>query len=522
MILTKAILKDLDTSRVVVPAESLFSLPEKVLQFGTGVLLRGLPDYFIDKANRQGIFNGRVVVVKSTGNGDTSDFDTQDSLYTVGIRGIKNGANVEENIISSAISRVVSAEKDWSSVLEFAKDPALKLIISNTTEVGIQLFNESVKQNPPSSFPAKLLAVLLERFTSIGDQQNAGLVIVATELIPENGKKLESIVYELAAFNELEDTFISWAKANCIFCNSLVDRIVPGKPDATKLLQLEQELGYEDQLLILAEPYSLWAVEGNEQVAGLLSFMKADEGLIVKPDIEIYRELKVRLLNGTHTLSCGVAFLSGMETVRDGMHQTFVHDYIVDVMRKEIAAAIPYQVSLQEALAFSNTVIDRFSNPHIRHLWLSITVQYTMKMKIRILPVLFNYHLLFNQVPPFISFGFAAFLHFMRAYKEESGKYYGQFNGQDYLINDDSAAYFYHKTRNENKADYPDAVLMDTNLWGADLTELHGFIDAVKRDYTNIFEKGIETAVKGLISHAAVTNVGNHDGEEDIKGTSKR
>ncbi|WP_158797500.1 tagaturonate reductase [Pedobacter sp. L105] len=506
MILTKAILKDLDSSKVVVPAESLFGLPEKVLQFGTGVLLRGLPDYFIDKANRQGIFNGRVVVVKSTGNGDTSDFDTQDSLYTIGIRGIKNGKNVEENIISSAISRVISAEKDWSYVLEFARDPELKIIISNTTEVGIQLFHEPVKGYPPTSFPAKLLAVLYERFTSIRELQGAGLVIVATELIPDNGKKLESIIYELAAYNQLEEEFVTWAKVNCTFCNSLVDRIVPGKPDADQLHQLKNELGYEDQLLILAEPYSLWAVEGNEEVAGVLSFMKADEGMIVKPDIEIYRELKVRLLNGTHSLSSGIAFLSGVETVRDGMFQTAVHDYIVDVMRKEIAPAIPYQVTLKEALVFSNTVIDRFSNPHIRHLWLNITVQYTMKMKIRILPVLFNYHLLFNEIPPFITFGFAAFLHFMRVRREESGQYYGYYNGREYVINDDSAAYFYQKTKQENEVDYPDAVLKDSHLWGADLIELQGFIDAVKKDYKDILEKGIEMAVQDLISRSAVAN----------------
>lgn len=68
--LSKYNLKDIPVGKVSVPGEVIFSLPEKVLQFGTGVLLRGLPDYFIDKANRQGIFNGRIVVVKSTDSGD--------------------------------------------------------------------------------------------------------------------------------------------------------------------------------------------------------------------------------------------------------------------------------------------------------------------------------------------------------------------------------------------------------------------------------------------------------------------
>jgi tagaturonate reductase len=498
MILNKANLKSIDAQRVIVPAEELFSLPEKVLQFGTGVLLRGLPDYFIDKANRQGIFNGRIVVVKSTANGDTSDFDLQDSLYTIGVRGIEDGKNVEENIISSAVSRVIAAEKEWSSILQVARNPELKLVISNTTEVGIQLLNETLQTHAPSSFPGKLLAVLYERFKAFGGNPDMGLVVIATELIPENGKKLEAIIYELAAYNRLEEKFIQWSKANNIFCNSLVDRIVPGKPDAAKLAALKNELGYEDKLLILAEPYRLWAVEGNEKVAGVLNFMQADHGLIVKADIEIYRELKVRLLNGTHTLTSGIACLSGIDTVKNGMDNTNVHHYVAQVMRKEIAPAIPYNVSPEEALAFSDTVIDRFANPHIKHLWLNITVQYAMKMKIRVVPVLFNYHTLFNSIPPFITFGFAAFLHFMRSYRLTDGKYYGSFNGIEYLINDDSAGYFYQKTSAENEENYPEAVLNDTQYWGTNLNELPGFVAAVKNDYHTILVEGITAGLENL------------------------
>jgi tagaturonate reductase len=498
MILSKEALKDIDPQRVIVPADALFSLPEKVLQFGTGVLLRGLPDYFIHQANRQGVFNGRIVVVKSTGNGDTSDFDHQDSLYTIGVRGIEGGKNVEDTIISSAISRVISAEKDWSEIITIGTSADMKLIVSNTTEVGIQLLEEDITQNPPASFPAKLLAVLHARYQVLANQPDAGLVIIATELIPDNGKKLEAIIYELAAYNQLGDEFIQWSKANNIFCNSLVDRIVPGKPDAAKLQELSAELGYEDQLLILAEPYRLWAVEGNEKVAEVLSFKQADAGVIVKPDIEIYRELKVRLLNGTHTLSSGIACLLGIDTVKNGMDNTELRQYVEQVMRKEIAPAIPYEVSLDEALVFADTVIDRFANPHIKHLWLSITMQYAMKIKIRVLPVLLNYHTLFNEIPAYISFGFAAFLHFMRADKKDGEKYYGSSAGTAYLITDDSAAYFYGKVQAVNEAEYPGTVLKDAGFWGTDLHTIPGFIEAVERYYREILEKGMAAALKNL------------------------
>src|ERR1044072_8088199 len=166
---------------LTVPDEKVFQLPEKVLQFGTGVLLRALPDYFIDKANRQGIFNGRIVVVKSTSQGDSSAFEKQDGLYTLCVRGIQNGEKVEENIINSSISRVLSANEEWEKILECAHNQQLQIIISNTTEVGIQLTNDDIRHHPPKSYPGKLLAFLFELFKAFGGSEHSGMVIVPTE-----------------------------------------------------------------------------------------------------------------------------------------------------------------------------------------------------------------------------------------------------------------------------------------------------------------------------------------------------
>src|SRR5689334_10188822 len=119
MQLSKENIKQISNQNVIKPPDHIFELPDKVLQFGTGVLLRGLCDYFIDKANRQGIFNGRVVVVKSTDGGDAGAFEKQDNLHTLCVRGIVDGNNVEENIISSAISRVLSAKQQWKEILKY-------------------------------------------------------------------------------------------------------------------------------------------------------------------------------------------------------------------------------------------------------------------------------------------------------------------------------------------------------------------------------------------------------------------
>ena len=169
----------------LIPQEK-FDLPECVLQFGTGVLLRGLPDYLIDKANRQGIFNGRIVIVKSTDGGDAAAFDRQDNLYTLVTKGIENGVLIEENTICSAISRVLSAKNQWQEVLDCAANPDLTVVISNTTEMGIQLLQDDIRQEPPTSFPGKLLAFLYARYKAFNGDKNKGLVIVPTELIVDN------------------------------------------------------------------------------------------------------------------------------------------------------------------------------------------------------------------------------------------------------------------------------------------------------------------------------------------------
>src|SRR5450631_337656 len=194
MQLSRHNLKHIHSPGLELPGENIFDLPERILQFGTGVLLRALPDYFVDKANRQGIFNGRILIVKSTTAGDASVFKEQDGMYSLLVRGVENGNPVDQQIVCSAISRILSAATQWDELMAVAASPDLQIIISNTTEVGIQLVKESVFLRPPSSFPAKLLAFLYQRFKIFQGAAFAGMVIIPTELLPENGLKLKNIL----------------------------------------------------------------------------------------------------------------------------------------------------------------------------------------------------------------------------------------------------------------------------------------------------------------------------------------
>lgn len=456
---------------LVVPDDSIFQLPEKVLQFGTGAFLRGLADYFIDKANRQGVFNGRIVVVKSTDEGDLKAFERQDNLYTICLRGRQNGVVEEENIISSAISRVLSAKTQWSLVLDLAKNPAISTVISNTTEIGIQLVQDDIYQWPPVSFPGKLLAFLYARYVAFGGNPEYGVVIIPTELITDNGKKLESIVLELAHRNGLEAAFIDWLENHNSFCNSLVDRIVPGRPDENICKELAAELGYQDDLLITAEHYHLWAIEGDATIRKKLPFHEVDAGLIIEPDIELYRELKLRLLNGAHTLGSGLAHLCGFKTVDEAMENPLFATYLTNLMETEIAPAIPYPVVEERAMQFGRSVLERFHNPHLRHKWLNITQNYSAKMLSRVMPVFLKYEKTHDTFPEHITFGFAAYIFYMKPVRKDGDNYYGLANGAYYLIQDQKAGYFHQKWQIASLEDMVTAILKDQSIWQKDLSK---------------------------------------------------
>jgi tagaturonate reductase len=464
--------------KVQSPNPAVFDYPEKVLQFGTGVLLRGLCDYFIDKANNVGQFKGRIVVVKSTDRPGADAFTEQDGLFTQCIKGIEDGVAIEETIINASISRTITAATAWNEILACAKSPDMQVIISNTTEVGIQYHaNDPIEVACPKSYPAKLLAFLYARWQHFEGAPNASMVIIPTELIINNGDALKEIVLKLAADHQLPDAFTNWLQQENHFCNSLVDRIVPGAPDAETTATLCKDLGYEDKNILVSEVYRLWAIQGGAKVREVLSFAKTDSGVVIAEDIEIYRELKLRLLNGTHSLMCGMSYLLGFRLVKDAMANSYLSKLIMNLMLGELALAIPYKMDFKVADRFGRAVLDRFKNPFINHKLIDITVQYTTKMRMRNIPLLVNYYKEFGKAPELFAMGFAAYLQFMQAVKEENGKYYGDSNGELYPINCDYAGYFYEawKDFDLNK------VLSNTKLWGEDLSALPGFEAAVQK-----------------------------------------
>jgi tagaturonate reductase len=480
-----------------------FDLPERVLQFGTGVLLRGLVDYLMDKANKRGVFNGRIVVVKTT-NSDSSDFDKQDGVYTLNERGIVAGEAVKTANVITAINRVVSATDEWSTILACAENPDLDIIISNTTEAGVVYVEEDIFAMPPKSFPAKLAAFLFKRY-EIVQGIGGGFVIVPTELLVNNGDILRGMIERHAERMNLPKAFSEWLKTECFFCNSLVDRIVSGAPSAKDKAELFEQYGYEDKLCINSETFLLWAIEGGAAVKERLSFAQTDERVVISDDITPFREQKLRILNGGHTISVPLAYLSGLRLVGDMMNDPHIGRFTEQVILEEIVPTLDF-----DATNFAHDVLNRFRNPFIEHKLISITVQCSAKMNMRNGATFGRYVAKFGKLPEKMCLGFAAYLLFTRPTKVENGQYFGQNigdteGGDFYPIQDDHAAFFYDAWRKTDEldlsslCDFVESVLSNTTIFDKNLLEIHGFVSKIADLMFEMAHNGFAKAVKRRI-----------------------
>lgn len=500
------------------------TLPESVLQFGTGMLLRALPVALVDAANREGQRCGRVVIVQSTRNGAASELSAQDGLFTLAERGVEHGRPIERLQLVGAVSRALVATEQWQEIRDVAASTELRVIVSNVTEVGFRL--SPADRNPrrpaadaaPESFPGKLTDLLYHRFRILADGPT--LYVIPTELVDDNGPCLAAMVRDVALEVDDLDDFHGWLDARVRFCSSLVDRITTGSPLAELQCELERRAGYRDTLLTVAEPYALWAIECDpEELRGAFPVAiphqrdgAGEPHVIVAPDIAFYRERKIRLLNGLHSATAPLARLGGLTLVREAVQHDSFAPFLQRALFAEIAPSVP--APAERLREFGVSVIDRFRNPWLDHRWSVIAGNQTAKMRLRLVPSVEAYVARFGAVPEALSLAFAAYLRHARCLSTQSETQgTGWWNGAEYPIADaDLRAILQHwdaadPTRRPEQIDpgilrcVAKRALADENLWGCDLTALPGFLDATVSWMERLERDGVLCALGALAAH---------------------
>jgi len=458
-------------------------LEEKVLQFGEGNFLRAFVDLFIDQLNGQGHFNGSVVVVQPIAQGMTEALNAQEGCYTVVLRGLENNKPVTYKRIVTSISRGINPYTDFDTYKNTMKNPSLRYIISNTTEAGIAYVeSDKLEDCPPASFPGKVTALLYERFKLFCGDPTKGFIFLPCELIDNSGDMLKEIVLRHAISWNLSEDFISWIKESNYFANILVDRIVTGYPK-DEIPNFEAELGYKDNLLVTGEIFHFFAIEAPKQalkeMEEALPFAKAGLNVVLSDDITPYKLRKVRILNGSHTMSVLAASLAGKETVGEMMADPLFVEYLRKGIYKEIIPTL--DLDEEDLNSFAASVFDRFANPHIKHYLLSIALNSVSKFKARVLPTILDYHKKMNKLTDVLTFGFAALLAF---YKNEP---------QD---NPEILEFF--KGLNGDVDSYVKTVCANTDLWDIDLNQIPGFTVKVTDYVKGILENGVNQTINNF------------------------
>ena len=462
---------------------------EKVLQFGEGNFLRAFVDYFIDVLNERKLFNGSVVVVQPIKDGMVDAINAQDGLYTVLLRGLENQvATVKKRIITS-ISRGINPYVDFEKYLELAKSPSLRFVVSNTTEAGIVfLETDKLTDRPPIGFPAKATVLLYERYKHFNGDKSKGFVFIPCELVDYSGRKLKETILMCAQKWELPEGFVRWIHEANHFTNTLVDRIVTGYPDEWEAIA--DELGYEDKLLVAAEIFHFFALEADREVARILSeempFDKVGINVVVSDDVTPYKLRKVRILNGAHTMSVLVAFLSGKETVREMMDDSLMVKYLNKGIFQEIIPTLDLEGD--DLNSFALSVLDRFANPYIKHYLISIALNSVSKYKARVLPSLLEYYKRNGCLPEILTLSFAALVVFYR--------------GDGYKVSDDEeiVKFFKEQWGKCDTKQLAEVICARKDYWGLDLNELPGFAEKVTFFLEEISSKGIKKVVEKAVN----------------------
>lgn len=358
--------------------------PIKVVQFGEGNFLRAFVDPFIQTLNEQGLFDGNVAVIQPMPQGRVRDLEQQDGLYTLILEGLEQGKVISEHKIIDVLSEFIDPYTQYQNYLDLAASHILTTVVSNTTEAGIAFMAETIHFNQcPTSFPGKLLAFLRMRFEVFAGAKEAGLDILACELIDDNGQTLKKVLVEMARYNNMSETFIHWMTTANRFYNTLVDRIVPGYPkqDAQRL---ESEFGYLDHSMVKGEIFHLWVIEGEKGLNQRLPFDQAGLNVYFVDVLKPYKERKVKILNGSHTALVPIAYLCGIDTVKEAVTDPQVGKFIQNLIWQEVIPTIDLPKADMEK--FAQAVLERYLNPFVRHELMSIALNSMSKYKSRILP----------------------------------------------------------------------------------------------------------------------------------------
>lgn len=348
-----------------------------ILQFGTSRFLQAHVDFFVSEAARRDPAKalGKITVVQTTSSADSRarvEALRAAGRYPVRIRGRRGDETIDTTVECDSITEALHANDDWPLLIERVKRD-VKVIVSNTADAGYALFDEDTAdlldgQRTPRGFAAKLAVLLHARYQGGA----AAITLLPCELVSRNGDTLRDLVIGIARGWNIDEAFIGYLTKECVWVNSLVDRIVS---------EPIQPVG------AIAEPYALWAIERQ---AGMVLPCE-HEDIVVTDDLAHYERLKLLMLNLGHTMLAEIWRAragSPDMTVLDAMRDPVYREPLEATWRDEVLPVFAALGKHDVATEYLSSVRDRFENPFLVHRLADIARNHDEKKFRRFRPVI--------------------------------------------------------------------------------------------------------------------------------------
>jgi fructuronate reductase len=360
--------------------------PVRIVHLGVGNFTRAHQAWYTEHAPDAGEWG----IAAFTGRRpDTAEALTpQDGLYTL----ITRHAEGDSFEVIGSLSAVHGAA-ETEAFLDYLRTPETAIITTTVTEAGymrgadghLATDNENVaadiaalKADPTTTTrttPAKVVAGFLARRAA-----GAGAItVLPCDNLPDNGPAFRTVVQDLAA--AVDPSLQAWLDDNVSWATSMVDRITPATTDAERQAVADAE-GYEDASPVPTEPFSEWVVAGDFP-AGRPAWDAAGATLV--DDVHPFEQRKLWMLNGSHSLMAYAATILGHETVADAIADPTVRGWVEEWWD---VAGPHLSISPADVTAYREALVDRFSNPRVRHLLAQIASDGSQKIPVRILPAL--------------------------------------------------------------------------------------------------------------------------------------
>ena len=473
-------------ARVQQPRYDRQQLRSRIVHFGFGAFHRAHQALLTNRVlNEKGGDWGICEISLFSGDVLMSQLRAQDHLFTV----LEKGAEGNQAIVVGAVHECLNAKLDsLAAIIEKFCEPQVAIVSLTITEKGycidpatgkLDMHNTRILhdlENPtePHSAPGILVEALHRR-------RERGLppfTVLSCDNIPDNGHVVKNAVLGILSQKRSAE-LAGWIDAHVSFPGTMVDRIVPAATE-TSLAEITQELGVEDPCAISCEPFIQWVVEDNF-VAGRPEWEAA--GVQMVKDVLPWEQMKLRMLNGSHSFLAYLGYLAGYAHINECMEDASFREAARRVMLNEQAPTL--RITDVDLTAYADSLIDRFANPALQHRTWQIAMDGSQKLPQRMLDGI-RVHLERNSAWPLLALGVAGWIRYVSGTDER---------GDAIDVRDPLSDKIQSIVKASSEAERVNALLTLSEVFGQDLPHNSVFVDAVNEAYQRLTRYGARQAV---------------------------